>query len=112
MPEEKWEKLADAAFESFKASLKGLVEREDVEAFAREKAKQLAKEAWLAQTATDETVKAEHLSNVEFIKSSIKGKFYQLEIEIAIEAKDTIVRVLNGLGDLIINLVKGGLLAS
>ena len=107
---EEWDELADAAYSSFKEALRGLVEREDVEEFAKEKASQLAKETWLAKTATDEALKQEHLTNIEFINSQIKGKFYQLQIEIAIEAKDTVVRVLNGLGDFLLNLAKGGLL--
>lgn len=91
---EPWKELAQASFEIIKDGLKGFVERQDVDQFAKEKTELFAKEWWGSTHATTEEERKEHEANLKHLTAQVRGEARRLQIAISDEVKDTIGRVL------------------
>jgi len=95
---EPWKDLAASAFESVKDALKGFVERQEVDEFAKEKTELLAKEGWAILTAASPEEKAEHEANLKHLTAQVRGEARRLQIALPEEVKDSIGRILETLG--------------
>lgn len=95
---EPWKELAQASFEIVKDGLKGFVEREDVDEFAKEKTVLFAKEWWNSTHASTEEERKEHEANLKHLTAQVRGEARRLQIAISEEAKDTVGRVLETIG--------------
>lgn len=95
---EAWKELAQASFEIVKDGLKGFVEREDVDEFAKEKTELFAKEWWGSTHAATEEERKEHEANLKHLTAQVRGEARRLQIAISEEAKDTVGRVLETIG--------------
>jgi hypothetical protein len=95
---EPWEELAKASFEIAKDALKGFVERQEVDAFAKEKTELFAKEWWGSVHAATEDERKEHEDNLKHLAAQVRGEARRLQIGIAEEAKDTVGRILETVG--------------
>jgi actin-like ATPase involved in cell morphogenesis len=91
---EPWEELAKESFEIVKESLKGFVERQDVDDFVKQKTALFAKEWWGSIHAATEDERKEHEANLKHLTAQVRGEARRLQIAIAEEAKDTIGRIL------------------
>jgi len=95
---EPWKELAKASFEIVKDGLKGFVERQDVDEFAKEKTELFAKEWWGSTHAATEDERQEHEANLKHLTAQVRGEARRLQIAISEEAKDTVGRVLETIG--------------
>lgn len=95
---EPWKELAQASFEIVKDGLKGFVERQDVDEFAKEKTELFAKEWWASAHADTEDERKEHEANLKHLSAQVRGEARRLQIAISEEAKDTVGRVLETIG--------------
>lgn len=91
---EPWKELAQTSFEIVKDGLKGFVERQDVDQFAKEKTELFAKEWWGSTHAATEDDRAEHEANLKHLTAQVRGEARRLQIAISDEVKDTIGRIL------------------
>lgn len=91
---EPWKELAQTSFDIAKDALKGFVERQDVDDFAKEKTELFAKEWWGSTHAATEDERKEHEDNLKHLTAQVRGEARRLQIAIADEAKDTIGRIL------------------
>jgi len=102
---EEAKKIAQAAFSVFKDSLTGFVERQDVDEFARERVEQYTQEWWAAKTATTDEDRAEHEQNLKHLVAQARGEARRLQIAISQEAEDTVGRVLETVGGMILKVL-------
>ena len=102
---DEWKSVAKEAFGIFKDSLKGFVENQEVDDFAKERIEQYAQEWWAAQKASTPEEKAEHEANLKHLVAQARGEARRLQIAISTEAKDTIGRLLEMAGSLFIKVV-------
>lgn len=91
---EPWNELAAEAFSIVKDSLKGFIEREEVDAFAKEKTELFAKEWWASLHSATEEERIEHQDNLKHLTAQVRGEARRLQIAISDEAKDTVGRIL------------------
>lgn len=101
---EPWEAVADEALDAFKGALKGFVEREEVTEFGKQQTKLFAQEWWYAQKASTPEEKKEHEDNLKHLVAQSRGEARRLQISISEEAKDTVGRVLEGIGNTLIKM--------
>jgi hypothetical protein len=94
---EPWRELAKASFDIAKDALKGFVERQEVDDFAKQKTELFAKEWWGSIHAATEEERKEHEDNLKHLTAQVRGEARRLQIAIADEAKDTIGRILETL---------------
>ncbi len=92
----------DAALGIFKDALKGFVENEKVVEFGKEHIKAYAEEAWAAKKASSPEEKAEHEANLRHLIAQARVEARRLQIAISEEAKDTVGRVLETVGNMIL----------
>lgn len=104
MPIEPWEELRDVAADIVKDALKGFVERQELDAFVKEKTGDYAKEYWSSLHAATEDERKEHLANLEHLKAQVRGEVARLQISISIEAKNTVGRIMETLAGVLIKL--------
>lgn len=102
---DEWKEVAKQAFGIFKDSLKGFVENEEVDEFAKERIEMYAQEWWSAQKASTPEEKAEHEANLKHLVAQARGEARRLQIGISTEAKDTVGRILETVGGLLIKVV-------
>jgi len=101
---EPWDGVRDQVFSIVKDALNGFVERAEVDAFVREKAQEYSREWWGSIHGASEEEKAEHFSNLEHIKAHVKSEFDRLQIQISVDAKNTIVKILEAVGGILIKV--------
>ena len=101
---EEWKELASASLEIVKDSLKGFVERQDVQDFAKEKTELFAKEWWGSTHAGTEDERKEHEANLKHLQAQVRGEARRLQIAISDEAKDTIGRILETVAAVLIKV--------
>jgi hypothetical protein len=94
--------IAAAALEVFKGSLTGFIERQEVDEFAKERIQGYTREWWAARTAATEAERQEHEANLRHLVAQARGEARRLQIAISTEAKDTIGRVLETIGGMLI----------
>lgn len=99
-----WDEVKDATISVVKDALKNFVERADVDKFAREKAEQYAKQWWISTNGKTEQERAEAVANLEHLKAQIKGEFDRLQIQISVDAKNTIIKILETVGGILIKV--------
>jgi hypothetical protein len=92
----KYKEIADLALETIREEVKGFVEREELDTFAKEKAAQYAKELALAAAAGDGREKQEHLNNLKHLRAQVKGEFARLNLKITANAKVVVERLISG----------------
>ena len=102
---DEWKGVAKEAFGIFKDSLKGFVENEEVDKFAKERIEMYAQEWWAAKNASTPEVKGEHEANLKHLVAQARGEARRLQISISTEAKDTIGRLLEMAGSLFIKVI-------
>jgi hypothetical protein len=93
-----WEALAAESFSIVKDSLKGFVERAEVDVFIKEKTDAYAREWWGSVNAATEEVRKEHADNLKHLAAQVRGEARKLQIALAEEVKDTIGRILEAVG--------------
>lgn len=93
-----WKELAQASFDIAKDALKGFIERQEVDDFAKAKTEQFAKEWWGSKHADTEEARQEHEDNLKHLTAQVRGEARRLQIAIAEEAKDTVGRILETVG--------------
>ena len=99
-----WDDLGATAAAIVKDALKGFVERQELDEFVKAKAADYAREYWGSLHDATEAERAEHLSNLEHLKAQVKGEVARLQIQISIEAKNTVGRILEAITDVLIKL--------
>lgn len=97
--------VAAAAFEVFSDSLKGYVENQEVDDFAKERIKQYTQEWWGSRNAGTEAERKEHEANLKHLIAQARGEARRLQIGIATEAKDAIGRALEMAGNFLLKVV-------
>ncbi len=98
------EAITDQAFDIFKGALKGFVEDEAVDAFAKERIKQYAQESFYALKASSDAEKAEHEANLKHLVAQARGEARQLQIAISTEAKEAVGSVLEVVGNMFLKV--------
>lgn len=93
-----WNELAEKAFEIVKDSLKGFIENQDVDEFAKTKTHIFAREYYLSLHAANEEERREHEANLKHLTAQVRGEARRLQIAISDEAKDTLGRILETVG--------------
>lgn len=101
---EPWDEIKDQVFSIIKDSLKGFVEKAEVDEFIKEKAQQYAKEWWGSTHAPTDAEKDEHKANLEHLKAQTKAEVARLQIQISVDAKNTIIRILEAVGGMLIKV--------
>jgi hypothetical protein len=100
-----WDEVKDAAVATVKDALRGFVDgNAQVDDFVKDRAEQYAKEWWGSVHAATEAERAEHATNLEHIKAQVKGEFARLQVAIAADARNTVVRVLEAVGGALIRI--------
>lgn len=102
---DEWKTVAKEAFGIFKDSLTGFVENQEVDDFAKERIDQYAQEWWGSIHADTDELKDEHKANLKHLVAQARGEARRLQIGISTEAKDTIGRILETVGGLLIKVV-------
>ncbi len=100
-----FEAIADQAFDTFKGALKGFVDNQEVDAFAKERIKQYAQESWYAMKASSEAEKAEHEANLKHLVAQARGEARRLQIAISTEAKETVGQILETVGGMFLKVL-------
>lgn len=95
---EPWEDLAKESFSIVKDSLKGFVERAEVDVFVEEKTEAYAREWWGSVHGVTEDERKEHEDNLKHLAAQVRGEARRLQIALAEEVKDTIGRILETVG--------------
>lgn len=101
---EPWEEIRDQTVAAFRDTLKGFIERTEVDEFAKKQSELLAREWWYAQQAGSDEERQEHQDNMLHLRAQIKGEFFRLQIEVSEDAKNTIVRVLEMAANVLIKV--------
>lgn len=101
---EPWDDLKDAAVGIVKDALKGFVERQEVDEFVRRKAQDYAREWWGSVHAATEDERSEHAANLGHLKAQVKAEFDRLQIAISVDAKNTVIKILETVGGVLIKL--------
>lgn len=101
MADEAWKELASSTFDVVKDSLKGFLESQEVETFAKEKTELFAREYWKSINAP-EADRPEHEANLKHLTAQVRGEARRLQIAISEEAKDTLGRILETVGGILI----------
>lgn len=96
--------VAEAAFDVFKSSLVDYVENQEVDDFAKERIKQYAQEWYWAQRASTESDRQWHESNLKHLTAQGRGQARRLQIGISEEAKDSVGRALEMVGNFLLKL--------
>ncbi len=100
-----WDELAESALGVVNESLKGFLENNaDVEKFAKEQAKDYAREWWNAKKAETDAERQEHEANLKHLVAQARGRARRLQIAISTEAKDVLGRVLETVGNMLITV--------
>lgn len=110
---EPWNELKDAIFLSLKEALRGFLDQAEVDKFIEEKALQFAREKYLAETASTPAKRQEHLDNLRHLQSQIEGEVATLEIAASTLARETLTRILEAAGGILLRLapkILGGIL--
>ena len=106
---EPWDELKDVVLGSIKESLKEFADRQEVQDFAKEKAKDFAKQKYLAATAKDESKRREHEANLKHLLSQVVGEACRLEVAVAYEAREWIGKVLRVAGEMLLRTALGAI---
>lgn len=101
---EPWEEIRDAATAVVKDALKNFVENARVDEFAKAKAEQYAREWWGSTHAATEAERAEHVANLDHIRAQVRGEVDRLQVAISVDAKNTVIRVLETVGGALLKL--------
>ncbi len=99
-----WKELASESFAIVKESLKGFIEREEVDRFAMEKTEAYAREWWGSTHATTEEDRKEHEANLRHLTAQVCGEARRLQIAVAEEVKDTVGRILEAVGAMLLRV--------
>ena len=99
---EPWEDLKDAIFGSIKESLKDFADKQEVQDFAREKAKDFAKQKYLAATAKDEAKRRGHEDNLRHLTAQVKGEAMRLQVAVSYESKEWFGALLETIGRILL----------
>lgn len=105
---EEWDKYVEAVKKSFVEAAEEFADDEQVKEFFKEQAILYGKTFYYAEVATSPTEKKQHEDDLATILAQNKSEIRRLAL-----AADNLVRaklegVLSGVGNLILNLVKGG----
>lgn len=103
MPEP-WKDIAKTSLDIVKDSLKGFIENQEVDEFAKRQTASLAKEYWGSIHAATEDERREHEDNLKHLTAQVRGEARRLQIAISDEAKDTLGRILETVGGVLIKL--------
>lgn len=101
---EPWDEIRDAAVATVKDALKGFLEREEVDRFVRDKSADYAREWWHSTRAATEDERREHLENLEHLKAQIRSEVDRLAIAVSVDARNTLTRVLETVGGVLIKV--------
>ncbi len=99
-----WDEIAESAVAVVNESLKGFIENADVQEFAKEQAKDYAREWWNAKRASTDAEREEHEANLKHLVAQARGRARRLQISISTEAKDVLGRVLEAVGNSLITI--------
>lgn len=100
-----WDEIRDEAVGVVKDALKGFVENNrEVDDFVKEKASQYAKEYWQSLHAPTDDERKEHADNLDHLKAQVRMEVDRLKIQISVDAKNTVTRVLEAIGGVLIRL--------
>ncbi len=102
---EELDKIADQAFDVFKGALKGFVEDQAVDTFAKERIKAYAQESFYALKASSDSEKAEHEANLKHLVAQARGEARRLQIAISTEAKEAVGSLLEMAGNMFLKVV-------
>jgi hypothetical protein len=100
-----YKEIASKSFDVFKESLKGFVDNQEVDTFAKERIESYAKEWWAAMNAATDEDRQEHEANLKHLVAQARGEARRLQLAISTEAKDLIGRLLENAGGLLIKVV-------
>ena len=103
------DKIIEIFRDSVDEALKGYLERQEVREFAEAQAKVYAREFLAAQKATTVEKKEEHLGNLKHLRAQTKGEIARLALGISKEAENVVVKVLNAVGTVLMEIMKKGL---
>ena len=100
-----WDQIRDEATGVVKDALKGFVENnKEVDDFVKEKASQYAREFWLSRNAATEEERKEHTENLAHVQAQVRMEVDRLRIAISVDAKNTIIRILEAVGGVLIRI--------
>ena len=97
--------ITENAFAAFKDALKGFVDSEEVDTFAKGQIKMYAGESWAALKASTPEKKAEHEANLKHLVAQARGEARRLQIALTTEAKNSIGQVLETIGGMLIKVL-------
>jgi glutaredoxin 2 len=84
--------IAEGLLDGITEELKGFVERQEVQEYAKEKAEQIAK--YLAQRVSATDQEAQQIDDtIKHLKAQVKGEVSRLQLALVVEVEDTIVRI-------------------
>ena len=98
------DKIADEAFDAFKDALKGFVDDQAVDTFAKERIKAYAQESFYALKASSDAEKAEHEANLKHLVAQARGEARRLQIAISTEAKEAVGSILEVIGNMFLKV--------
>ena len=100
-----WDAIRDEATGVVKDALKGFVENNrEVDDFVKEKAAQYAREYWLSRNAPTEEERKEHAENLAHVQAQVRMEFDRLKIAISVDAKNTVIRILEAVGGVLLRV--------
>lgn len=102
---DEWKEVAASALGIFKDSIQGVVENEQIDAFAKDRIEQYAKEWWAFQKAETPEKKAEHEANLKHLTAQARGEARRLQIVLAAESKEAVGRALEMVGNFLLKMV-------
>jgi len=100
-----WDEIRDEATGVVKDALKGFVENNrEVDDFVKEKASQYAREFWLSRNSATAEERKEHSDNLAHVQAQVRMEFDRLRIAISVDAKNTVIRILEAVGGVFLKL--------
>jgi hypothetical protein len=100
-----WDEIAGTVLAVTKESLKGFIENNsEVDEFAKQHAEDYAREWWGSRHADTEEIRTQHEENLKHLVAQVRGRARRLQISVSTEAKDTLGRILEAVGNVILKV--------
>lgn len=101
---EPWEEVKKEITDVARDALRGFVETSAVDAFTQARAELYAREYWLSIHAGNEDEREKHLEQLVAAKERVRPDFYLLQLNIDVDAKNTVIRVYEAIGGMLIRV--------
>lgn len=101
---EPWKEVKKEIADVARDALRGFVETPAVDAFTQDRAEQYAREYWLSIHAENAEERERHLEQLAAAKERVRPDFNRLQLNIDVDAKNTVIRVYEAIGGMLIRV--------